>query len=107
MKTLTTRAVIVAALIALASAIVAAYGAFYSDAALGTVVPAPATAFLSCYQLDPGFDVVGGSPRPDVIGTFVRAESDGHKTVCYLRAPDASGGPWTSFPAATTNRRTP
>jgi hypothetical protein len=99
-KKRTAGALVITAIVALGAASVAAYGGFFYDTALGTVVPTPATAYLTCYTVDPGFELANGSTaRQDVLSVFVRKETDGKSTVCYLRPPSAGGGVW--LPAAT------
>lgn len=73
----------------------AATGGFFGDYAIGTVVPAPATAYLTCYTVDAGFELVpGGTARHDVLSVLERRESDGRRTICYLRPPSPGGGQW-------------
>jgi hypothetical protein len=79
-------ALVVIVLIAAASATYA-YGPSFYESALGTVVPAPATAQVSCYPMEAGYVLAAANTsRADILATFVKQDATG-STVCFLRTP--------------------
>lgn len=94
------RAFGVLAILAVGTVSAYAFGTFYHDGALGTVYPAPATAALTCYTVDAGFQLVAATPRVDVLATFVQKDAQGRDVkVCFLRPPVGSPD-WTVPPAS-------
>jgi len=77
-----------------------AYGGFYNSIAEGTVVPTPATAQLTCYPVDSGYQFAGAnSTRSDILATFIKRDSAGRDVgVCFLRPVLFNGGEWTPEP---------
>lgn len=54
-----------------------AFGGFYYAGSEGTVVPASATALLSCYAVDSGLELQSGANRPDVLADVQAARRGG------------------------------
>lgn len=80
MKFLKTTAAIVAITAALWAG-VQAYG-YYS-----TVFPLFATAGETCYQLEPGTQVIGLGNRPDYLAAYTKSENGKVVALCFLRPP--------------------
>jgi hypothetical protein len=78
-----------------------ATGGFYFPGSEGTVTPAPATAYLTCYNLDSGFQLASANTsRPDILATFVQRVNGVDTKVCFLRPPVAVGD-WNSQVVST------
>jgi hypothetical protein len=80
-----------------------ATGGFYFPGSEGTVTPAPATAYLTCYNLDSGFQLASANTsRPDILATFVQRVNGVDTKVCFLRPPVAVGDWNAQVPAVST-----
>lgn len=78
-----------------------AFGGFYTPGSEGTVVPATATAYLTCYAVDSALELAAGASRPDVLATFKRRSPTGDNLVCFLRVPGPTPQ-WTATPTPAT-----
>jgi hypothetical protein len=86
--------------LALAAASVAAYGVFFTEFAIGTVYPAPATASLTCYPVDSGYQLVSANNlRADILATFVKHDAGKQTGICFLR-PALANPDWNVLPPA-------
>jgi hypothetical protein len=87
------RIIIASTLVLATAASAAAYGGFFSPGAVGTVIPAPATAYLTCYAVDSGYTLAAANTsREDILATFVAKDVAGiTNSVCFLRPPTQTG----------------
>jgi hypothetical protein len=67
--------------------------------------PTFAPADVTCYSVEPWFEVASITPRPDVLATFMRRDGDNKLTqLCFLRVPGASQE-WTESAAPSLNTK--
>ncbi len=96
------RIILTVALVISSAAAAAAYGGFFSPGSIGTVIPAPATAYLTCYTVDSGYQVIqSNTSREDILATLVTPkDASGNSSVCFLRPPTQTGEWRVALPPA-------
>jgi hypothetical protein len=82
------RAIVFAVVVA---ALLVAAGVYAQSVWLSSVRPVFASADLTCYPVERGFDLASVASRKDVLATFTRRDAQARlEQVCFLRVPTAA-----------------